>query len=118
MATFRLQKCHLRQDRLVPTKDEPVSVSWEDLLNRVAPSKSRNAKLQLRTMKRGTFVGLTKSPDAKERCNFLLHNTNNTGKIDWLLKKDPSFATRLLEVYRIESFTWDSKIEEAGARDE
>lgn len=111
MASFTMQRCRLRENKLVPMKEPPAEFSWEELLKRVAPSKSTKAKIQLRKMQTGAFVGVTKTPQG-ETSNFLLLNTNRTGKIDWLLRQDPTFAARLVEVFRVESVKWDDKLEE------
>ncbi len=113
MASFLLQPCHLRGDRFVPSKEAPIEVSWHDLLDRLAPSKSSKAKNQLRSgMRMGGFVGLTRHSKSPEPCNFVLQNQDRSGKIGWLLKQDPSFSERLIEVFRIEALAWDDKVEE------
>ena len=112
MANFVLQPCKLKDNRFVPTKEEPITLDWGDLLTRVAPSKSYKAKLGLRSMKKGAFVGKTRNNGVET--NFIILNADTTGKVKWLLKQDPTFVNRLIEVFRVEDVSWDDKVEEIG----
>ena len=125
MAHFSLQPCKLRGGRLVPTKDEPVSFEWNDLCSRLAPTSTVKAKMQLRSMQVGAFIGTThsKNPDwMLDRSqpetiltNFIFCNMDRSGNVAWLLKQNPSFSDRLSEVFRVESVEWDSGFEELGS---
>lgn len=94
------------------TRAGPLEFSWDDLVRRLAPSKSTRAKQQLRSVRTGAFIGVTENAQTKEKCNFVLLNTNRTGKIDWLLKQDPTFPRRLVEVFRVDAVSWDDKLQE------
>jgi len=115
MAKFFLQPCRLREDKLVPTKEPKVEFKWLDLVSRLAPSKSKNAQMVLRRMERGCFIGLVLNEQTKEAVNFLLLNPDRSGSVKALLRKDPSFERRLIEVFRVEDFAWDAKMEELGS---
>jgi hypothetical protein len=115
MASFVLQPCKIRENRLVPTKDEAVTLSWDDFCKRLAPSRSLRAKSNLRRAGTNAFIGLLRNAQTQEPCNFILQNQDRSGSIEWLLKQDPSFSNRLLEVYRVESAEWDIKLEELGS---
>jgi hypothetical protein len=118
VARFVLQPCHLRDNRFAPTKgSEPVVLDWKSLREKLAPSGERAALMNLRGARIGCFVGLIKDPknlDGRTPRNFMLMNLDRSARLDWLLKKDPSFETRLLEVYRVEDVRWDSVVEEFG----
>ena len=112
MASFILQPCRLRADRLVPTKDEVVTFEWEDLVERLAPSKSLQAKMTLRKLQKGAFIGTTRQAESQSPTNFLLVMPDRSGRIGGLIKQDPSFPERLLEVFQVQSVDWDDSLDE------
>lgn len=116
MASFVLQPCHLRDDRFVPSKAEPITCEWDDLVNRLAPSKSSKAKLTLRQLQRGAFVGTTRHRSSNIPTNFMLVMPDRSGRVGGLLQQDPSFADRLLEVFQVQSVVWDDKLDEIPTR--
>ncbi len=116
MSTFILQPCKLREDRFVPTKAEPMQVGWVDLCNRLAPNKSPQALMTLRRLEHSAYVGLALDLKTKNAQNFFLMNFDRSNRVGWLLKKDPSFSERLIEVYRVDGVTYDSKVEENPQR--
>lgn len=115
MANFLLQPCKIRENRFVPTKDEAVAFDWADLCTRLAPSESVKAKSSLRRAESQGFIGLTRHEASGESCTFVFCNQDRSNSIDWLIKQDPSFPGRVLEVYRVESIDWEEiQLEERG----
>ncbi len=113
MARYVLQPCKLREDQLVPQKGVgTVEYDWNKLQETFAPSKSRTALLNISNLRVGQYVGLVRRADASEVTNFTLMNQDRTGRVDWLLKKDPSFEKRLVSVYKVEVAERDARIEE------
>ena len=110
MARFILTPCHIREDRVVPS-DEAVELDWPKLAALLAPSRSHQALMTLRRLKVDTYVGLVKQPDGGTT-NFMFQSPDHTNDIAWLLKKDPTFPTKLDVIYRVELAQLDAKIEE------
>ena len=111
MANFVLQPCHLREGKFAPIKgSEPLSLGWKELVTKLAPSRERTSLMNLRAMQAGAYVGLTKREG--KVTNFLLLNQDRSAKLDWVLKKDPSFELRLVEVYRVDEAQWDATVHE------
>ena len=113
MATqFVLQPCKLRNSDFVPTKDEVVTFSWKEMLNRFAVSGTRQAVLNVRGIKLGSFIGMAVDPRTGKPTNFYLWNPDFSGSLVGKIKKDPGFTDRILEVYRVEHVEWDAQVKE------
>lgn len=110
MARFALTPCKLRADRFVPQDGDPIDLDWRTLCERLAPSRSRTALITLRQVQQGAYVGLVRGPGGPR--TFLLANADRSGDLTGILKKDPSFADRLLEVWRVDQVKWDCKTTE------
>jgi hypothetical protein len=114
VAKFSLLPCSLREFWLCPLKgSEPVSFSWSELARKFAPSGEIAALRTLRALKTGAFVGLLAHPRQPILYNFLLLNTDRSGDLTKILRQDPSFSSRLREVFRVEWAEWDSRIAES-----
>jgi len=114
MARFLLQPCHLRGTHLAPLKGtEPVALDWKSLRAKLAPTSDSSSLASLRALRIGAFVGLAKDRynPAVSR-NFMVLNNDRSARLDWVLSKDPTFADRLLEVYRVDDVQWDSSVSE------
>lgn len=114
MARFVLQPCHLREGRLAPIKGTaPVVFNWVELVDALAPSKEPRAKMTLRSMRPGAYVGTVKDQrDPKVVRNFLLLNQDRSAQLDWVLNKDPGFESRLVDVYRVDEVKWEAVVHE------
>ena len=107
MSQVTLQLCRLREGRLAEDREaEPVTLDWNGLVKRLAPSGSRNAMLILRDLRIGEFVGTRRKQDGPQ--NFKI--TEPSGKIKQILKAQPTFGSDLIEVYRVVRSEWDSRI--------
>ena len=114
MSKFVLRRCHVRDGILAPTKDqEALTVDWPKLTEMLAPSKTREALMTLKSLRVGAFVGLTKKKQGSIS-NFMLLNQDRSATLEWVLKRDPEFEAKLLEAYRVDEIVWDSSIVEAG----
>jgi hypothetical protein len=109
-----LQPCHLREGKFAPIKgSEPVEFDWAALVRALAPSQELAALKTLRAIRPGAYVGTTKDLVTKDKIrNFLLLNQDRSAKLTWILKKDPQFEARLLEVFRVDVVQWESTIVE------
>ena len=116
MAKFTLTKCKLREDKFVKEAAfDSFSTDWDQLVERLAPSKTKEALMNLRQLQPGAFVGLARDKNNPENIrNFVLLNTDRSAKLDWVLKKDPSFEDRLIEVYKVEHVQLDATVLEMG----
>ena len=117
MARYLLQPCKLREDRIVPIKNVgPVEFTWKELVERLAPSRTDKALKSLYFLQPGSFVGLLKHPHPRKRerevVNFVYVGQGRTGIISGPLARDPSFASRVIEVYRVERADRGMKVSE------
>jgi len=115
MAKFVLVPCRIRQDRLVPS-DEPETLTWKELEARLAPSGTMEARMTLRGIRPGAYIGLMKDPMGGSPKTFFLMNQDRSGKISWLVRKQANISEMISEVYRVESVAWDAKYEEVGVQ--
>jgi hypothetical protein len=117
VARFVLQPCKLRENRLVPLKNTaPVEFTWKELVERLAPSRTDKALKSLYFLQPGSFVGLLKHPNPRKRekevVNFVYVGQGRTGLLLGPMAQDPTFAERLIEVYRVEKAEKDMKMSE------
>lgn len=114
MARFVLQPCHLREGKLAPNKGvAPVVFTWPELMAAVAPSQGHQAKMALRALQPGAYVGTIKDPkNSKILRNFVIVNQDRSSQLTWVLKKDPGFEERLVDVYRVDEVKWESVVQE------
>ena len=109
MTALTLQQYRLRGTRLVPMRDrDPESLEWTELVKRLAPSASAHALLILRHAKIGEFIG-TRTREGKQQ-SFKVAIPN--GEISAIMRRQPSFGSDLLEVYRVERTQWDASMTE------
>lgn len=101
---FSLLPCKVRENKFVPSGDEPQDFSWRTLCARFAPARTREAVLPLRQLQMGGFVGLVRGP--RGISNFVLVNADRSGRFDQGLIKDKEFAHRVVEVFRVERADW------------
>ena len=112
MAIFVLQKCKLRDGWLVPVKNtEPLTLDWKQACALLAPSNTDRARLLLRQMQVSSYVGLVRQPTFVS--NFVIRNADLSGDMRSTVKRDPSFAQRLVDAYRVDSVVWDASMTES-----
>ena len=113
MERFVLQPAHFRGGRLVPLRDEsPIEVEWPQLVALVGGQSRRTELITLRRLAPGDFVGVRNREDGP--ANFYLSNRDRSGKVEWLLKKDPTLFDSVERVYRVEKVQYDSRVLEAS----
>jgi hypothetical protein len=115
MAKIVMTECKLRETKFVPKKDvEPVEFTAIDLIERfnLNPKTDPRHLFILRTLKPDSFVGISFNPTTGKNAIFYWHHEDQRNDIGRVLKKDPTFSSRLVEVWRVESSHWDSKFEE------
>lgn len=94
----------------------PKVVDWTELLAAFGSNRDVRTKMTLRQLRPGAFLGIAKnSSQSAESHNFVLFNPDRSAKFDWVLKKDPTFEQRLVEVYRVEDVVWESVVKEFDA---
>jgi hypothetical protein len=107
-----LQKCKIRAETLVVDRKQLLeTMEWAAFQEKFAPDLGRESLLKLQNVRLGAFVGLSQVRD--NVVNFILINPDLSGDISWILKKDPSFEGRIVEVYRVELVEWDGVIAES-----
>jgi hypothetical protein len=107
---FLLRPCRLLSDRFVPSAEESFELDWKGLVRRF--SHGPYAAHTLQRLRTGAYLGMTSNPGSPQPVSFCLYNTDGSGKIKHVLRKDPSFAERLLEVYQVEEAHWGSRTTE------
>lgn len=118
---IRLQPCKLmvlrnedsqvQAARFVSRDEEPLVLSWSGLCGLLAPSRERQALVNLRMLQQGAFVGLTKQATGL-LSNFIFLNQDRSNRVEWYLKRDPTFEQRLHVVYRVVGAQWESTVTE------
>lgn len=112
MAKIVMLPCKLREDRLVPEKDaEAVSFTELEVLSRFRLD-GRKAQDQniLRMLVPAAYIGLVSSRKTGSPVRFYVRNHDLSGDISWVIASDASFPSRLLEVWLVESATWESRM--------
>lgn len=119
MSRFILSPCKFREDRVVPTGEDPVSLDLRELMARFVPSGNKAELLKLRALRLGSYVGHCKGGRTGREVLFVLASMDRTNKVTWLLKGDPSFPSRVLDLYRVDVLDWGSRVEEveSGKKD-
>lgn len=104
---FALLPCKVRENRFVPAEDTVVEFSWKTLCAKFAPTRTREAVVPLRQLQMGGFVGLVRGPRGVS--NFVLVNADRSGRFDQGIIKDKDFASRVVEVFRVERADWGAR---------
>mgnify|MGYP001574908788 CR=1 FL=1 len=117
MAKIKMVECRLRETKLVPIKGkEYEEFDLKELVAKwqLTPSQNATHLRVLRMLKPDCFVGRSTHPTTGVPGLFYWHDATNKNDVASLLKRDPSFSNRLVEVWRVESAQWDSKFEETS----
>lgn len=115
MASFRITPCKLREGWLVPQKGEPQKqVTWAELCELAAPSGSLVAKQNLRKCAAQSAFVLLLRHQTGAIVNAIVRNPDLSGDVRGLLKRDPTFETRLVGAFRFDDVRWDDTVVEAA----
>lgn len=115
MASFTLALCGYREGWLVRKRGaEPFTVDWKGLCDLLAPSKSLQAKRSLRLLAASTFVGTIRQPNGAIT-NFIVRNTDLSGDIRDVVKRNPRFAESIASVYLVTAVQWEDRMLEAAS---
>jgi hypothetical protein len=86
---------------------EPFQVSHRQLMDRFFRRDDPQSRVKFSHLKAGSFLGLSKTGTT-----FILSNSDRTGNLSFVLKKDRSFPDRIVEVYKVISCGLVSQIME------
>jgi hypothetical protein len=115
MSRYVLLPCRLRDGKLVPEKEsEGITMSWRELVVKLAPSNRVEALKTLQHLQRGAFVGLLDQGDSRPPSNFCFVAQDRSGNVGEVLRRNPSFSRRLKEVYQVIEVERDSGMMESG----
>jgi hypothetical protein len=105
----------VREDRVVPNKDEDALVldSIRALVTKFPHTPAE--KTQLRGIRMGSYVGMIKGGRTGRPTLFTIWNQDRTNKVRWITRKDPTFADRVIEIYRAEEVDWGSSFMESDS---
>lgn len=114
MSRFSLMPCRLREDRFVPDKGaDLVNMTWRELAEKLAPSNRVEALRTLQYVQRGAYVGLLDRRDGPPS-NFCFVAQDRSGNIGEILRRNPAFASRVLEVYQVVEIDHEAGMLEPG----
>jgi hypothetical protein len=103
----------LREDRFVPIKGgEAVELAPLEILEKFGLDPSNRLDVTtVRMMVPGSFIGLLKNKHGKP-VRFYFKNDDLSADVGWIINRDPTFSSRLVEVWMVEHSVWDSKVTE------
>ena len=112
MASVSLVPARLRDGKLVPVRGAtPITLTWEEFRNRLAPTRSKQALLLLRSLRSGCFVGTRRY--GPKQVTFTLDAVGRSNALPRAVQTDPEFEKSLVEVFYIDAVDWESRIVEA-----
>jgi hypothetical protein len=116
VASFLLTPCKIREGWLVPQKDTAqLTLEWPALCALLAPSGTVQAKASLRKGAAPSAYAVLLSHPSGFVSNVLLRNADLSGDIRGVLKRDPSFESRVVGAFRFEQVSWDAGVVEPSA---
>lgn len=118
MSFFVLKPARLIQNTFDVTPDQAaLELDFRGVCRMlVSQSMSLVERQKLLHLRPRAYVGRAKSKQSPgEIFIFVLYNWDRTGNIDYILAKDPSFAERIIDVFRVEEAQYDSKVAEQQA---
>jgi hypothetical protein len=98
-------------DRFAPTEEKPLTLTWQELCERLAPPPIPRSEKILKQLSPGGYVGLARNLKGVLE-PFYFKNPDNSGKIGWLMKAQPKFVSQLATVYRVEAIDWGGLVTE------
>lgn len=102
MSRFVIMPCRLREDRFVPEKEcSPLELDWRELAKKLAPSNRIEALKTLKHIQTGAYVGLLNQGRGRPPSNFVYIAQDRSGNAAGLIRNDPSFGSKLIEVYKV-----------------
>jgi len=115
MSEFVLQPARLREGKFVPERNaDPVELSWAELVQRLAPSKTRAGLLILRNARVGMFIGTRKGVKGGIS-TFSFDAAGRSRNASQVLKQDPTFPDSVVEIFLVKSADWGMRLQELGA---
>lgn len=90
-----------------------ISTDWKGLCEKLAPSKSPQSRRTLRAgIRLNAYIGLIRQPNGTVT-NFVVKNTDMSGDIRSMVRRDPALESKLVDAYRVDFVEWDSSFTEA-----
>ena len=112
MSKYVLRPSRVVLNRILPVEGaEPLTLSFKEMLARFAPSGEIGAKAKIVGLRPGCYFGLLRDEQRQLR-NFTIFIPSRDNKIDWHLRKDPTFPSRVVEIYEVERAERDAKLTE------
>lgn len=114
MSDFVLRPAYLRDGKFVPDRQAtPVEMDWPDVMRRFAPSQTPQSLLILRQAHPGTFIGTRRR--GRLATTFAFDSAGRSRSAAQVMKRDPSFATSIIEVFLVERTKHGAQLQELGA---
>lgn len=114
MSEFILRPAKLREGKFVPSRgDERVEMDWPGLVKRFSPSKTRTSLLMLRAVRPGMFIGTRRRGNGA--ITFTFDAAGRSRNAAYVLKQDPTFEASVVEVFLVDTVSWDMQLQELGA---
>lgn len=121
-----LQKCRLRETRLVDTDDPAETLTWPQVVERFVPDRRdkdaarADALVVRRTLRVGVYAGLMLRDPVPEGDNpeessapavfFGAQPRAGSTDIGWLIQRDETIPRRIACVYRVVEAVWVASV--------
>lgn len=121
-----LQKCRLRETRLVATGDPLETLTWPEVVERFVPDRRdkatarEHALIVRKTLRVGTYAGLLLQAPVEEGQNpeessapavfFGAVPRAGSADIGWLIQRDETVPRRIACIYRVVETVWAASV--------
>jgi len=69
----------------------------------------------IRMLSPESYLGLVRKPAGEGFSHFYLKNLDLSNDVEWLQKKNPTWAERLQEIWKVDKVEWDALVMREGA---
>ena len=105
-----LCRCEIRVGRARHV-GEPETLTLSEAMDRLAPSKTRRARMNVLNARVGWYIGLREQAPGKPPSNFMFKNPTGGGDVRWILQEMPDFEDVVLDVYYVKDVEIPNGIE-------
>ena len=98
MHQITIKKCKFLGSKIVPD-GEPQTMDIVQAATKFAGSGSRSAKESVLSLRSGDYIGFTRQKTESGNFSCFLLRNNGSNNISSIKRRDPSFETKILEIY-------------------
>jgi hypothetical protein len=111
VSTYILQRCKLRNDRVVPLKEEAQVWSWGRLLEHFVPARRVHEAKRLLAIRVGSYIALGPSRFGGVAA-VVVNVPDQTNSLRFFLRKQPHLVDAIQEIWWVRDVLGSSRIEE------